>query len=200
VLPSGVFNIYFRTIGRWTYNQADVVLCYTDGDKQRVRDLGVTSPIEVVPNGTDTDRFTPDGPISDLIDASGPITLFLGRLVEAKCPEIAIEIDKFDPTVELYLCGDGPLRNMLKQRAIELDIQDSITFVGQVPSDEVPAAYRQADVLILPGRAEGVPRTIMEALSSGVPVVSSDLPQIRSVFGDLVSYINENNLSETIKK
>ncbi len=56
-----------------------------------------------------------------------------------------------------------------------------------------------SDVLILPSRAEGVPRTIMEALSSGVPVVSSDLPQIRSAFGDSITYITENNLSETIR-
>ncbi|NUE02290.1 glycosyltransferase family 4 protein [Halorubraceae archaeon YAN] len=195
--PKWVFDIYLRTIGRWTFNQADVVFCYTDADKQRVRDLGVTSPIEVVPNGIDTDRFTPDGPKSDLINASGPVILFVGRLVDGKRPEIAIEtlsqIHESDPTVELYLCGEGPLRDVLEKRVDELDMLDSVTFMGQVSYDEMPKVYRQADVLILPSRAEGVPRTIMEALSSGVPVVSSDLPQVRSAFGDDVAYVDSGN-------
>ena len=195
--PKWVFDIYLRTIGRWTFNQADVVFCYTDADKQRVRNLGVSSPIQVVSNGIDTDRFTPDGPKSDLIDASGPVILFVGRLVEGKRPEIAIktlsEIHKSDSAVELYFCGEGPLRDVLEQRVDELDMQDSVTFLGQVSYDDMPKVYRQADVLILPSRAEGVPRTIMEALSSGVSVVSSDLPQVRSAFGDDVAYVDGGN-------
>ncbi len=193
--PKWVFDIYLNTVGRWTFNQADVVFCYTDADKQRVRDLGVKSPIEVVSNGIDTDRFTSEGPTSELIDAGAPVVLFVGRLVDGKRPAIAIEafagVREEYPDAELVLCGEGPLESELKTFVRELGIEEAVTFLGQIPYDDMPAVYRTANVLVLPSRAEGVPRTIMEALSSGVPVVSSDLPQVRSAFGEDVIYVEQ---------
>jgi len=192
--PERIFEVYLRTLGRWTFNQADQILCYTDEDKRRVRELGVTSPIEVVSNGIDTERFTPKGSTSKLIDAEGPVVLFVGRLVEGKRPEVAIkafaEVRESMPDAELYLCGEGPLQSEIVELAAELGVREAVTFLGQVPYEGMPAVYRGADVLVLPSRAEGVPRTIMEALASGVSVVSSDLPQVRSAFGDEVVYVD----------
>jgi glycosyltransferase involved in cell wall biosynthesis len=186
--PEWVLNVYLRTLGRWTFNCADTVFCYTDTDRDRVRDLGVRSRIEVVPNGIDTDRFTPDGPESDLIDNDGPVVLFVGRLVEGKRPENAVRalasLRETHPNAALYLCGEGPLKDELLSLAEELGVCEMVTFLGQVPYEKMPAVYHDADVFVLPSRAEGVPRTIMEAMATGVPVVSSDLQQVR----DLVSH------------
>ena len=195
--PEWVFKLYLQTVGRWTFNQADQIFCYTEEDKCRVRDLGVRSPIAVVSNGIDTERFTADGAESESIDADGPVVLFVGRFVEGKRPQLAVEafakVTESKPGAELYLCGEGPLREALEHRAAELGVREGVTFLGQVPYEEMPSVYRSADVLVLPSRAEGVPRTIMEALSSGVPVVSSDLPQIRSAFGEVVAYVGSGD-------
>ncbi len=69
--PEWLFSLYLHTAGRWTFNQADVVFCYTEEDRERVRRFGVDSHIEVVPNGVDTDRFTPNGEVSDMINTMG---------------------------------------------------------------------------------------------------------------------------------
>ena len=195
--PEWVFKLYLQTVGRWTFNQADQIFCYTEEDKCRVRDLGVRSPIAVVSNGIDTERFTADGAESESIDADGPVVLFVGRFVEGKRPQLAVEafakVTESKPGAELYLCGEGPLREALEHRAAELGVREGVTFLGQVPYEEMPSVYRSADVLVLPSRAEGVPRTIMEALSSGVPVVSSDLPQVRSAFGEAVAYVGSGD-------
>jgi glycosyltransferase involved in cell wall biosynthesis len=192
--PERIFEVYLRTLGRWTFNQADQIFCYTDEDKRRVRELGVKSPISVVSNGIDTERFTPEGSASELIESDRAVVLFVGRLVEGKRPEIVVEafagVCEEYPDAELVLCGEGSLQGELEALATELGIREAVTFLGQVPYDEMPAVYRAADVLVLPSRAEGVPRTIMEALSTGVPVVSSDLPQVQSAFGDDVVYVD----------
>ncbi|KZX49224.1 glycosyltransferase family 4 protein [Haloarcula hispanica] len=176
--PEWLFSLYLHTAGRWTFNQADVVFCYTEEDRERVRRFGVDSHIEVVPNGVDTDRFTPNGEVSDMINHDGPVVLFVGRLVEGKQPEIAADAVSRLPenlNVKLYVIGDGPLRSKMETN------YSAVEFLGQVPYEKMPAMYRAGDVLILPSRAEGLPRTVLEAMSSGVPVVVSDLEQVAPV-------------------
>jgi len=177
--PERVFDLYLRSVGRWTFNQADAVFCYTDEDRERVREFGVDSRIEVVPNGIDTERFRPDGPKSGRIDHDGPVVLFVGRLVKGKRPGDAVAaVSRLtdERNAKLYVAGEGPLRSELAE--------DHVEFLGQLPYVEMPAVYRAADALILPSRAEGLPRTVLEALASGVPVVVSDLEQVEPVVGD----------------
>ncbi len=192
--PERIFELYLRTLGRWTFNQADVVFCYTEVDKERVRDLGVTSRIDVVPNGIDTERFTPEGPESELIDANGPVVLFVGRLVDGKRPWLAVEafaeVLEEHPDASLYFCGEGPLRGELETQVDELGISESVTFLGHVSYDEMPKVYRSADVLVLPSRAEGVPRTVLEAKASGTRVVVSELEHVRPVLGERDSIVD----------
>ncbi|WP_372479543.1 glycosyltransferase family 4 protein [Halomicrobium sp. HM KBTZ05] len=176
--PEWLFNLYLPSVGRWTFNCADVVFCYTEEDRTRVRELGVDSWIEVVANGVDTERFTPDGPKSDQIDHDGPIVLFVGRLVDGKRPGDAVQaVSRLsdDRNAKLYVIGDGPLREELGKNA------EDVEFLGHVPYSEMPKIYRSGDVLLLPSRAEGLPRTVLEAYSSGLPVVSSHLEQTASV-------------------
>jgi glycosyltransferase involved in cell wall biosynthesis len=128
------------------FEQADAVLYYTDTDRDRLRDLGVGSRIDVIPNGIDTERFRPQGPESDLIDHEGPVVLFIGRLVEGKRPSDAVRamarVVERHPDAALYLCGEGPLRDNLSALAADIGIADAVTFLGQVPYEEMPAVYR----------------------------------------------------------
>jgi glycosyltransferase involved in cell wall biosynthesis len=175
--PEWLFNLYLRSIGRWTFNQADVVFCYTGEDRERVQEFGVDSRIEVIPNGVDTERFTPDGEASEMIDHDGTVVLFVGRLVKGKRPEDAIKAVSSLPdklNAKLYVVGDGPLRSALETGTD----RNVIEFLGQVPYEKMPAVYRAGDVLLLTSRAEGLPRTVLEAMSSGVPVVVSALEQV----------------------
>ena len=183
--PERLFRWYLRTAGRWTFNRAAVVFCYTGVDRERVRTLGVRSPVAVVQNGVDPERFTPTGPLSEAVTATGPVVAFVGRLVPGKRPEIAVEalgrIRETHPNASLYVVGDGPRRDLMAQRADALGVDDGVEFLGEMPYDAMPDLYRSIDVLILPSRAEGLPRVVMEALVSGVPVVATELEQLRAV-------------------
>lgn len=187
--PEWVFDGYLKTVGRWTFNQADVIFCYTEEDKRRVQKFGVDSNIEVVANGVDTERFTPEGSESDLIDHGGLIVLFVGRLVEGKRPQDAIaaveHVREDHPEVKLYLCGEGAIREELEEQVANRGLEETVRFLGQVPYDEMPALYRAGDALVLPSRAEGLPRTVLEAMACNVPVVCSDLKQVAPIIDEI---------------
>ncbi|EMA52075.1 glycosyltransferase family 4 protein [Halococcus salifodinae] len=179
--PEWVFHWYLRTLGRATFDSADAVFCYTETDASRLREFGVGTDIHVVANGIDTDRFSPDGDESDRI-AGDPAVLFVGRLVEGKRPGDALsaieQVRETHPEARLHFAGKGPLRADLERRVAERGLDDAVAFLGEVPHKEMSELYRGADLFVLPSRAEGLPRTVLEALSSGTPAVTSNLAQL----------------------
>ena len=182
--PEWVFRWYLRTLGRATFDSADAAFCYTDEDAARLREFGVSTDIHVVSNGIDTDRFRPDGSVSDRISGA-PAVAFVGRLVEGKRPGDALSaierVRETHPGARLFFVGRGPLRAALERRVAERGLGDAVTFLGEVPHEEMPGLYRGADLFVLPSRAEGLPRTVLEALATGTPVVTSDLSQLRPI-------------------
>jgi len=184
--PFWFSRAHLRTLGKWTYDSADVTFCYTDVEQTKLRELGVDADIAVVNNGIDTERFSPSGTKHDRIDAAvGPAIVFVGRLVDGKRPQDALAA--FDtilercPDARLFFCGDGPMRDRLEETVAEKGLNDAVTFLGRVPYSEMPAVFRAADLFVLPSRTEGFPRTVLEALSCETPVVSSDLEQTAKI-------------------
>jgi len=81
----------------------------------------------------------------------------------------------------LLFAGDGPLGADLERHVADRGLGSAVKLLGPISYEEMPRLYRAADLFVLPSRAEGLPRTVLEALSTGVPVVTSDLPQLRSI-------------------
>ncbi|MFC6974530.1 glycosyltransferase family 4 protein [Halomicroarcula sp. GCM10025709] len=182
-----IFRTYLYSIGRWTFNQADTVFCYSSAEKERLRDIGVKSPIDVVHNGIDVSRFSPSGSARDEIGNRDLTLLFVGRLVQGKRPALAVEalsaaLEKYSSLdAELAVVGDGPGRETVQRVANREGITERVSLHGAIPYDEMPAVYRAADLLLLPSRSEGVPRAVLESLASAVPVVTSPLPQLQQL-------------------
>jgi colanic acid/amylovoran biosynthesis glycosyltransferase len=75
--------------------------------------------------------------------------------------------------VRLELVGDGPARGALEREAARLHITADVTFHGFVAEDDVRAILARTSVFVLPSFAEGVPVSLMEAMSMEVPCVST---------------------------
>lgn len=71
------------------------------------------------------------------------------------------------------LVGDGPDRARVEQAIAELDLQQHVKLAGSLTQDGVRHALAQSDIFVLPSLAEGIPVVLMEAMSSGVPCVST---------------------------
>lgn len=183
--PEWVSKAHLRTLGKWTYNAADRVFCYTETERQRLRDLGVDAAIDVIPNGIDTETFSPTGKAATELADDPMAFVFVGRLVGGKRPMDIVEafesVHREHPQATLYFCGDGPLRPDLETHVRTAGLDDAVTFLGHVDYEAMPAIYRGADCFLLASRTEGFPRTVMEALACETPAITSHLDQIAPV-------------------
>lgn len=102
--------------------------------------------------------------------------LYLGRFSPEKGVDILIRAASLlKVPFEICLVGDGPDKADLVQLAEDLDVSNTLTFVGWVSENEISQYYKKADVFVHPTRLpEPFGRTIVEAMSFGVPLITSD--------------------------
>ncbi|MEK7792847.1 MAG: glycosyltransferase family 4 protein [Pseudomonadota bacterium] len=73
----------------------------------------------------------------------------------------------------LTIAGSGPERQMLEDLVDELVLQDAVTFAGRIDNDAMADLYRTADLMVNASLVDNMPISILEALASSVPVVST---------------------------
>ena len=176
--PLWINRIYIPTLAKCTFKSADKIICYTEKDKLELEHLNIDSDkIKVIHNGINTDLFVP----AAKREKTGQL-LWIGRFTPGKGVDYLINafgiLLKINPNLRLLLVGKGPLKEQIYQLINNLHLEKNITIKDFIPNSELPEAYRQSDVFILPSINEGVPRTILEAMSCGIPVVCTKLPQL----------------------
>lgn len=76
--------------------------------------------------------------------------------------------------VSIKFIGDGPLRNEFETISKKVGIENHVEFLGKLSNgNEVRKAISETDLFVFPTRAEGLPRVILEAMSEGLPCISS---------------------------
>ncbi len=182
---------------RWALRSSDRITAVSNSLRDEVIALGPDEArVSVLPMGVDTHRFAPEaGSLllrNELNPSHGPIILFVGRLVEKKGARYAIDamptIVLAHPDAQLVIAGDGPEREMLEARARQLEVEDSVMFLGSVANQRLPELYASADVFVGPsvveanGDTESFGVVFAEAMASGCPIVATNVGGI----GDLV--------------
>ncbi len=143
--------------------------------------------VRYLPNGVDLELFHP-APRREAEGAAagGPVVVGsvarlrpeknLGALVEAfaRCRQRA--------RAELVLVGDGPQRESLERAAQECGVGDRVRFAGHL-GDPAPT-YRSFDVFAMSSRTEQMPLVVLEAMACGLPVVATDVGDIRHMVAE----------------
>ena len=75
----------------------------------------------------------------------------------------------------LTVAGTGPEESELKALAVSLGLQDAVTFTGRLELEEIAALYQQADIMLNASTIDNSPNSLIEAMASGVPVVSTNI-------------------------
>jgi glycosyltransferase involved in cell wall biosynthesis len=127
----------------------------------------------IVPNIVDLGRFRPVP-----ADPARPVHLIVTRNLEpiydnATAIRAFLIVRERIPGARMTIAGEGPSRPSLEQLARELGASDAVTFCGRMANADIPALYASADVCINASLADNMPISVLEALASGVPVVST---------------------------
>lgn len=146
--------------------------------KKKVQELVPNINPSVISMGVDTSKFGKQYCVTNYFEQGDKkVVLFVGRLAEKKGVTYLIEAMK-DIDALLVIVGDGPLRKELEKQALELG-EAKVKFLGGKTHDELKTIYASADIFVAPsitakdGDQEGMPTTIMEAMASGIPVIST---------------------------
>ncbi|HET9481744.1 MAG TPA: glycosyltransferase family 4 protein, partial [Candidatus Polarisedimenticolia bacterium] len=143
-------------------------------------------------HGVDLSRFAPAAPGAGSSDPSRLVTVT--RLKEKKgFPWLLEALDHLrrkgvDFTLEIY--GEGDQRGRIESRVNELGLQDRVSLKGAIPHERIPSVLAAAGVFVLPcvvlpnQDRDGIPNTIIEALASGLPVVSTAISGIPEAVRD----------------
>ena len=89
-----------------------------------------------------------------------------------------------DKRIKCVIVGDGPERGKLVRLTHNLKLDTKVIFTGAVPFEDLTGLYAGAEFFVLPTVAEGSPLVILEALASGLPVVSTKVSGIPEIVED----------------
>ncbi|MFL6200488.1 MAG: glycosyltransferase [Thermoanaerobaculia bacterium] len=134
--------------------------------------------VRLIPNGVRLDRFTRLDRFAPGESKSGPLVVgTVGSLRPVKNHARLLEAVARVPDVHLLLVGDGEERPALERRAAAPDLAGRVRFAGY---QESPAPFYQAmDVFALSSDSEQMPVALLEAMASALPVVSTDVGDVR---------------------
>ena len=177
----------YEPVNTFSIEQADAVTAVSNFMAQEAKNsLGISNEITVIPNFVDTEVYRPapcelmEQPERDIVVAHVSNFRPVKRvedLVYAMCI-----VTKRAPAAKLLLIGDGPERHRVERLIDKMDLRANITLTGY--RSDVPELLRCADTLALPSETESAPLTILEAMSTGLPVIATKVGGIPEIVED----------------
>lgn len=169
---------------RW----ADRIMLLNDGMVEEALEVALNpDKLMWMPNPVDTGEFRPIGEEQRIairerlrVPAAASVILFVGRLApEKELPSLIqafARVIRTHPDAILAIVGDGPSRADLERHVSELTLSRNVTFTGMVAGSDVREWMQASDVFALVSSLEGLPCSLIEAMSVGLSAVVTDIP------------------------
>src|SRR6267143_1588597 len=179
-------SLYHSVWGRRLFEEASTVVATSDQEVKELAAGGVPSgKIVLRRNGVEIPASWPEPGAfrrSRGISQDSKLILFLGRLSAKKSPDLLLQAFAKLPAelegkpLQLVFAGpdEGGMTAQLEQMALQLGVRTRIQFVGAIFGGNKWAAYRDADVFVLPSQNENFGNTASEAVVAGTPVIVTE--------------------------
>jgi len=202
----GMLDPILRRLCRITLSRADALIAINNSARKFIEGLGVWTPLHVIPAGVRLEEF----PIVDRTGRFGPlrvacVAFFIKRKNINRVLEAVAKVRGTGRDVVLMLVGDGPERPALTALASDLGIDGAVQRLGSVANSDIARIYAEADVFVTMSHRESLPAAVLEAMASGLPVISTktdgalELVQ-PDVTGILVDFDDVNALAAALER
>lgn len=192
---------YFR-IRKICRNASKLIVLSEILKKNAIQFLGdkYQNIVHIIPNATSEDEF----PLLIDRDRSELKILFIGRLVSQKNPLLLIKalkkLKKKGVSFSCNIIGDGPLHSVLQKNIRDFELQNQVQLRGWLEKKEIIEAMKQANLFILPSRIEAMSVAILEALFSGLFVITTpEADTFKLINTDIGIYFENNNVDDLVK-
>lgn len=208
-------KLYYEVLGPTMFkpiweNAAALVAC-SEGLKKRALSFFPSVEIDVIPNGVELDRFYPPKTKErqDLISAQAePLKILtVGRLSVTKRVEMLIDavelLQKDGCNVHLTIVGGGATEEKLRQIVSQRSLCDIVEITGRIDSENIPEIYRQNDVFVSASMQEGMSNAMLEAMASGLPIVTTYCEGVEELIADngvVTEQADPGQIANAIKK
>jgi len=178
------FRIYYNTIGKIVFSAADKIIIYGKSMKKFALQARVPEEkIEIIPTGVNIEIKKKDKDIRSEfgLNTEDKLILFVGLINERKGIDIIIEIARKiqAKNIKFIIVGDGSSRAQYEKLVITYNLNDRVIFTGF--RKDVHNFYHEADLFLLPSRVEGLAGVLMESMSYGVPIITSNIAGTRDL-------------------
>lgn len=189
--------LIYYPIERYLAKYTDILITINKEDYKRAKKFFKAGKVEYIPGvGLDTTKY--DEVVVNKfvkrkslgVPSNAFVILSVGELNKNKNHETIIKaIAKLqNPNIYYLICGKGPLRNYLKELIAEKGIEDNVKLLGY--RNDIAEICKIADVFAFPSKREGLGIAALEAMASGLPLITSNIHGIKDYSIDGITGFN----------
>lgn len=193
------------------YNKYDAVMTVSNFFAGNLKKYGVKTPVTIISNGTDVEKFHPAPTDFALrghlgISKDSVVFFYLGRIDGDKNVETLVRAVPFtNNNVRLLIVGKGKKKEYLQKLAIDLKCDGKIIWVDYITNEEMPNYYHAADCFSIMSPFEGQSIVTLQAIATGLPIIAANagaLPELclDGKNGFLVETYDAKTLAERMNK
>jgi len=194
---------FMHFLSKYALRKADSIVCLNENmvlENQKL--YGEKGKTVLINNGINTSQFENKSQTDKIIFG------LAGRMVEVKDHKNLIsafaKIASEFPESELHFAGDGPLKVKLEEQTKEAGISEKVKFLGLLSEEKMVQFYNSISVYSHATHAENMSTAILQAMSCGLPIITSDIENNKLIVEDgengwLYSTGNHQDLYEKMK-
>ena len=197
---------FIKPLIRLIWKKSAAIIANSKGLKELALKTNSKQEIGVIYNGIDINDFKPNPearPVNKFI-----ITTGASRITNRKGIDYLIyAIKKLSiefPQLLLRAMGEGDAKESLEKLAKDLEIEKNVEFIGRIPRENTSPYYQEASLFVLPSFNEGMSNAMLEALSSGLPLLATDTGGTKEILeegknGFMIKTKDSGDIAQKIK-